>query len=136
MRARASEQQNASEFSKCLNWSGCRELNPGLTHPKGKYCRCTTPRSCIWGSNLLSFADRLDALGAGLDPIARSQPDPLEVGVFPGSGSGIVFAPEFYQFSDHDRSFSANGANFSHSDYDISGSATWRMPAMIFKTVN
>ncbi|MBU1663194.1 hypothetical protein KKE87_03695, partial [Patescibacteria group bacterium] len=24
----ASEQQNTSEFSKCLNWSGCRDSNP------------------------------------------------------------------------------------------------------------
>lgn len=24
--------------------SGCRELNPDFTHPKGMYCRCTTAR--------------------------------------------------------------------------------------------
>ena len=40
----ASEQTNAPQFSKCLTWSGCPELNRNPTHPKGKYCRYTTPR--------------------------------------------------------------------------------------------
>lgn len=30
----ASEQQNSSEFSKCLNWSGCWDSNPGSPGPK------------------------------------------------------------------------------------------------------
>ena len=30
----AGEQQNASEFSKCLIWSGCRDLNPDYRLPK------------------------------------------------------------------------------------------------------
>ena len=38
------EQQNASEFSKCLNWSGCWESNPGRTLPKRAYYHYTTPR--------------------------------------------------------------------------------------------
>ena len=29
---------------KVINISGCRELNPGLTHPMGKYYRYTTAR--------------------------------------------------------------------------------------------
>lgn len=40
----ASEQLIASDFEKSLSWSGCRESNPVLTHPKGKYCHCTTSR--------------------------------------------------------------------------------------------
>lgn len=41
----ASEQSNPSQFSKCLNWSGCRELNPVYMHPMHVYCRYTTART-------------------------------------------------------------------------------------------
>ena len=43
----ASEQTLSLENLTCLEWSGCRESDPVLTHPKGKYCRCTTARS-LW----------------------------------------------------------------------------------------
>ena len=39
------KQKSASRADFCLVWSGCRESNPVLTHPKGKYYHCTTPRN-------------------------------------------------------------------------------------------
>jgi len=40
------------------------------------------------------LAQRLDALGASLDSFARSQSDPLQIGVLSLFDRGIVFAPE------------------------------------------
>ena len=40
----ASEQPNAPQFSKCLDWSGCRESNSDYMFPKHAYYHYTTPR--------------------------------------------------------------------------------------------
>ena len=40
----ASEQTLSPENLKCLDWSGCGELNSVFAHPKRAYCRYTTPR--------------------------------------------------------------------------------------------
>ena len=40
----ASEQTLSPENLKCLDWSGCRELNPGHLLPKQAYYRYTTAR--------------------------------------------------------------------------------------------
>ena len=88
--------------------SGCRELNPVLTHPKGKYYRCTTPR------RLFPFGQGLDAFCAGQNSFSRIQFDPLQIGVFPVLDSRVVFAPELYQAPNHPRTFVADCALFCH----------------------
>ena len=39
-----SSEATSSENLTCLEWSGCRELNPVFTHPKRAYYRYTTAR--------------------------------------------------------------------------------------------
>ncbi|KKT92960.1 MAG: hypothetical protein UW94_C0011G0072 [Parcubacteria group bacterium GW2011_GWA2_45_14] len=38
------KKQKQTSTKECLNWSGCRESNPGYTHPMGTYYLYTTPR--------------------------------------------------------------------------------------------
>ena len=46
----ASEQPNAPQFSKCLNWSGCWESNPVYMLPKQAYHQYTTARILAEGT--------------------------------------------------------------------------------------
>ena len=55
-----------------LKLSECRELNPGRTHPKGEYCRCTTLRNNPRTLSLFLFCQSFDAFGASENPLARS----------------------------------------------------------------
>jgi len=51
--------------------SGCRELHSDLTHPKGKYCCCTTPRN-IKIPKLFLFSQCFNAFGASQNSLARN----------------------------------------------------------------
>ncbi len=51
----ATRDESFATARKSCELSGCRELNPGLTHPMGKYYRCTTARSSERNTNISHF---------------------------------------------------------------------------------